>query len=631
MIKSLANFSVAYGTGNVWTECTWTALAKCVGNDHLVIPPGDDDRASLFGDNNRGRLKAIVVCRDGEKVEYSHSTPLRLHFSSACMVLLSQAKKEAEAAGVPMWTRDLWHPCNRMAERKLELIRANVVLYGGSLTKDYAAQQLLVESISPLASVLEIFSGVGDKSILIGSLLRCAKNLVALECDTVRSALLLVNRDANHLPFHVEHDTRFLLHASRTGGDCKKTRSGPTLEQQCLIESENGAMEARKTRSMIPTMLADHAPDSKSARVTSFDTIVSNCEKDALDRILQEAPALLNSVTTAIIKNNSDSQRTFLNDEFGFREVSTSPNVYQVWRKVHGGGDQAMGARDSQGRSAERSSSVSELLEEPEQLQEGGQQMTSPVEPRCGSPSVICNIPVQALALMDTIRYRNALPFPHLVIDRFILDDALIRQVEKEVRGLPLATWAANRHSTSQEMAFQHNKYCITDGQLLGPCTQRVLTALSSPEACSFFSLLSGIPNLEPDPDFVGGGAHRIDRGGKLSVHADFNYHPRTGKHRRLNALLYLNPTYQAEWEGRLELWDIAMTHCASSLAPLFNRLVVFSITDDAFHGHPVPWNAPEDYPRLSLAMYYYTSTRPEHEKSSFHWASWQSRPGQGY
>ena len=107
------------------------------------------------------------------------------------------------------------------------------------------------------------------------------------------------------------------------------------------------------------------------------------------------------------------------------------------------------------------------------------------------------------------------------------------------------------------------------------------------------------MPDLKPDPALVvGGGVHNTEQGGKPSIHADFNLHPQTGKHRRLNALLYLNKDWREEY-GALELWDREMQRCVRTAAPIFNRLVVFRITDDDVHGNPDPWNGPPGYSRL--------------------------------
>ena len=77
---------------------------------------------------------------------------------------------------------------------------------------------------------------------------------------------------------------------------------------------------------------------------------------------------------------------------------------------------------------------------------------------------------------------------------------------------------------------------------------------------------------------------------------------------------VYLTPDWQASWGGALELWDTACKEKVCEYPPLFNRLVVFSSRSDTFHGHPQPLECPEGVYRQSIAMYYYTATRPEGE-----------------
>lgn len=71
---------------------------------------------------------------------------------------------------------------------------------------------------------------------------------------------------------------------------------------------------------------------------------------------------------------------------------------------------------------------------------------------------------------------------------------------------------------------------------------------------------------------------------------------------------VYLNEGWDFDkWGGHLDLWDAAMTRRVQHIAPVFNRLVVFSSSRTSFHGHPDPLATPEHVTRKSLAMYYYT------------------------
>jgi hypothetical protein len=124
-----------------------------------------------------------------------------------------------------------------------------------------------------------------------------------------------------------------------------------------------------------------------------------------------------------------------------------------------------------------------------------------------------------------------------------------------------------------------------------------------------FLGYMKGITGIDPlyaDPDLFGGGLHQTRNGGFLNVHTDFNYHPKTEKHRRLNLLLYLNPVWRDEWNGHIELWDEGLKRPVFRAAPLMNRALLFETSETSYHGHPEPMKLPPGVTRQSLAAYYY-------------------------
>ena len=211
-------------------------------------------------------------------------------------------------------------------------------------------------------------------------------------------------------------------------------------------------------------------------------------------------------------------------------------------------------------------------------------------------------------------RYVGSAPFPHVVLDD-VLDGDLAARALGDVRSIPDGKWLRDDH------AEQVGKSWIPTTADMPPAAREIVGTFSSPAMLTFMSELTGIPGLTADPELLGGGIHRTVLGGRLGVHADFNIHPVTGLHRRVNALLFLNPGWREEWNGHLELWNRDVTACVEKIAPIQNRLVVMTITDGAFHGHPQPLLASE---RLSMAFYYYSVTRPAHEVGPFHWADWR-------
>lgn len=229
----------------------------------------------------------------------------------------------------------------------------------------------------------------------------------------------------------------------------------------------------------------------------------------------------------------------------------------------------------------------------------------------------------QLTALADAKReaYAAASPYPHTVMDDFLPEEVL-DEVLTEFPDPKGADWFTFDSATERKLATK-------DDSAMGPATRRLLAELNSSAFIEFLERLTGIDGLIPDPHFVGGGLHQIERGGHLKVHADFNQHPRTKLERRLNVLIYLNRDWKDEYGGAFELWDENMTAAVEKVMPYFNRCVVFSTTSTSYHGHPEPLECPEDRTRKSMALYYYSKERPAQEANAAHNTLFQARPGE--
>jgi Rps23 Pro-64 3,4-dihydroxylase Tpa1-like proline 4-hydroxylase len=216
--------------------------------------------------------------------------------------------------------------------------------------------------------------------------------------------------------------------------------------------------------------------------------------------------------------------------------------------------------------------------------------------------------------------YLNAEPFPHIIIDDFLSTEILDKILE-EFPQPGAIDWRSFKNKSEKKLAS-------TSELQMGETIRFLLYQLNSSVFIDFLEKLTGIEGIIPDPHFVGGGLHQIERGGYLKVHVDFNKHTRLKLDRRLNLLLYLNKNWEEEYGGHLQLWDSEMKECHQKILPIFNRCVVFSTTDFSYHGHPDPLTCPEDRTRKSLALYYYSNGRPAEEVSgSDHSTIFKARP----
>jgi Rps23 Pro-64 3,4-dihydroxylase Tpa1-like proline 4-hydroxylase len=210
--------------------------------------------------------------------------------------------------------------------------------------------------------------------------------------------------------------------------------------------------------------------------------------------------------------------------------------------------------------------------------------------------------------------YQDQKPFRFVVIDDFLQPDSA-EQLYKQYPTVAEGKWDNTTYLD------QNNKYQKTKFEQDDICSQ-VFGELNSTPFLSWLQQLTSIAQpLIADDSLFGGGLHQSTDGAFLNVHVDYNVHPVTKYHRRLNVLVYLNKDWKDEYEGCLELWDLTdgKSTRIATIAPTFNRCVIFETNEISFHGHPRKLNLPPGMTRKSLATYYYTITRPETETAPEH------------
>jgi len=218
-------------------------------------------------------------------------------------------------------------------------------------------------------------------------------------------------------------------------------------------------------------------------------------------------------------------------------------------------------------------------------------------------------------------RYRGGNPVPHILLADF-LEVEVARAIAEEFPNAHTEAWTQYKH-------HNENKLGMAKRELFPPGLGEVTDKLNSPAFVSWLSSLTGIPDLVPDRSLEGGGLHQSSRGGFLNVHTDFSHH-HYHKHwrRRVNLILYLNPTWRAEWGGAIELWDVGMRRCVAKYPPLLNHALIFNTNEKSLHGFPEPLSCPQGVSRRSVALYYYTVEKDA--KSNPRSTNYHARPGDG-
>jgi hypothetical protein len=209
--------------------------------------------------------------------------------------------------------------------------------------------------------------------------------------------------------------------------------------------------------------------------------------------------------------------------------------------------------------------------------------------------------------------FRSAEPYPYAVFDDFLRASAA-QEIARVFPG-PQDPVAWDHYAAP---GLEVKLGCSREERLPEPI-RRAIHDLNSGPFVDFLETLTGIDHLLPDPHLAGAGIHLSRHGGLLGIHADFNWHEKLQAHRRLNLLIYLTPDWKAEYGGELELWNADATRREHVVEPQFNRAVLFATRSDTFHGHPTPWAAPDGIYRQSIALYYYTTSRPDAEVRPAH------------
>lgn len=226
---------------------------------------------------------------------------------------------------------------------------------------------------------------------------------------------------------------------------------------------------------------------------------------------------------------------------------------------------------------------------------------------------------------IDPIIYQNTQPFPHFMQDE-ILDEDFANELQKEILEIPKDAW--DRYCNPFE-----DKYTLRDKYNFPPLLSSFFKELESDEMVLKLSQICGYQlYLDPTRNFWG--VHKYDSNDKLDIHVDAGLHPVTKQKKQLTLGFYLSYNWTKDCGCELEIWkgensvsnDAKLIEKISSIAPMFNRMILFTCNDYSWHGNPEPVQSSNDAKRIFITISYLSNNFEDLNKRTK--AFFIARPG---
>jgi hypothetical protein len=195
-------------------------------------------------------------------------------------------------------------------------------------------------------------------------------------------------------------------------------------------------------------------------------------------------------------------------------------------------------------------------------------------------------------------------PFPYLKYDN-ILDEGFALKLQNEILNIPKEEW--DRYNNPFEQ-----KYTLRDKYNFPFYLNTLFHELTSEPFVTKLSKVVGF-DLKLDETRNFWGVHTYGPGDKLDIHVDAGLHPTMGVKKQVTLGIYLSYKWNEEYGCHLEIWkgenaesnNAKLIEKVDSIAPLFNRLILFTNNDYSWHGNPEPASCPENSRRIFVTLSY--------------------------
>jgi predicted O-methyltransferase YrrM len=257
---------IFYGIHNLRIDITECCLTKLEKNNVIIIPSGDENRATLFSDPVINVLKKIFILNNNISTEYDSKVNIKINLINNSITTENDEE----------------------INNKLIDIQSKLKIKYGTFNEELPEQIMAVTYLSGNEKVLEIGSNIGRNSLIIGYILENNNNhnFVTLESDTEISKQLRENRDLNNLHFHIENSALSKRKLIQCGWD--------TIESDILLDGY------------------------KSVNTITFNELILKYNIN-FDTLVLGADAIFNSIV-----NKTPTSPVVLNAYAGFIDIAMS-------------------------------------------------------------------------------------------------------------------------------------------------------------------------------------------------------------------------------------------------------------------------------------------------------------------
>lgn len=195
-------------------------------------------------------------------------------------------------------------------------------------------------------------------------------------------------------------------------------------------------------------------------------------------------------------------------------------------------------------------------------------------------------------------------PFPYLKCDE-ILNPTTALTIQTEILNISEEHW--DRYNNPFE-----KKYTLRNKYSFPPQLNQLFQELTSEQFVSNLSKVVGY-DLKLDETRNFWGVHTYGPADKLDIHVDAGLHPTQLLKKQITLGIYLSYEWKEEYGCHLEIWrgdnasnnDAKLIEKIDSIAPMFNRMVLFECNDYAWHGNPEPANCRPESKRIFITLSY--------------------------